>query len=146
MVQRYRSIVNRLRRATAFLVILLLGQLTLVGSGFTCVSKAGSAREGGMPDMPGMASMQGPRAMSDNGGSSSQSTDATAPATPGSESCNLPWAPGGCALMIPCAPNALPTLSVARMAQGSPSHVELDREFDALPSATIAPDPPPPKA
>ena len=137
---------NRLRRATAFFVILLLAHLTLVGSGFTCVSDGGSAGEAAMDGMPGMASMQGSRAMSDMGGSPSQSADATEPATPHSESCDLPWAPGGCALMIPCAPNALPTMSVARAADGSPSHAELEWELAALPSAVITPDPPPPKA
>lgn len=136
----------RLRRVTAFFAILLLAQLTLVGSGFTCVSATGNAGDGAVADMPGMAGMQHSRAMPDMGGSPSRSGDASQPATPKSESCNLPWAPAGCALMIPCAPNALPTVSVARAPDDSPSQVALDWESDALASAIITPDPPPPKA
>jgi hypothetical protein len=138
--------VNRLRRATAFVVILLLAQLTLVGSGFTCVSDAGSTNERAMADMPGMAGMPGSRAMPDMGGSPSQGANASEPAAPRSESCDLPWAPAGCALMIPCAPNAIPTLTVTSAAHGSPTHAEVVWELGAPPSTIITPDPPPPKA
>jgi hypothetical protein len=143
--ERYRSSVDRFRRATALLVILLLAQLTLVGSGFTCLPDAAAASGSEMASMPGMAGMVGSGAMSDMEGSRSTSADSE-PATPSSDSCNFPWAPEGCALMVPCAPHAIATAPVWSEAQAAPDHAELAWEFDTPPSAIIAPDPPPPRA
>ena len=136
---------HRLRRATAFLVLLLLVQLTLVGSGFTCPSDGGTTSNSAMAGMPGMAGTTTSAAMSDMGSGQSHGGGADEPA-PGSDSCNLPWAPGGCALMIPCAPHALATSIAVSAAPGSPSRTELAWELGTPPSAIITPDPPPPKA
>jgi SAM-dependent methyltransferase len=143
--ERYRSVVDRFRRATALLVILLLVQLTLVGSGFTCLPDAAAASGSEMASMPGMTGMGGPGAMSDMNGSRSNTADSE-PATPSSDSCNFPWAPQGCSLMVPCAPHAMATARVASEAQGAPQHAELAWELDTPPSAILPPDPPPPRA
>ena len=141
--ERYRSIVDRIRRATALLVILLLAQLTLVGSGFTCLADpmAGGGNE--MASMPGMEGMAGP--MSDMDGSRSNNTDPR-PSTPSSDSCDFPWAPQGCALMVPCAPHAIATRPVGSEAPGAPGHAELAWQLDTPPSAVRTPDTPPPRA
>jgi hypothetical protein len=143
VVSPYRSFVRQLRRATAFVVILLLAQLTLVGSGFTCMPGAGPG-DGKMASMPGMAGMD--MAGMDTGGSQSQADHSHEPATPGSDSCNLPWAPNGCELMIPCSPHAIGTQGVANAAAAAPGHAELAWKLDTPPSAIIPPDPPPPRA
>ena len=130
---------HRLRRATALLVLLLLAQLTLVGSGFTCLP--GADDEGEMASMAGM-DMAG----MDMGGSPSGTDHSHEPATPGSDSCNLPWAPNGCELMIPCSPHAIGTQGVANAAAAAPGHAELAWKLDTPPSAIIPPDPPPPRA
>src|SRR5688572_18474795 len=97
-----------------------------------------------MASMPGMAGMD--MAGMDMGGSRSQNTHSHQPAAPDSESCNLPWAPNGCELMIPCSPHAIKTQSVASAVAAAPDHAELAWELDTPPSAIIPPDPPPPRA
>jgi len=134
--------VHCFRRATALLVLLLLAQLTLVGSGFTCLP--GADGEGETGSMPGMAGMD--MAGMDMGGSGSETDHAHEPAAPGSKSCNLPWAPNGCELMIPCSPHAIRTQSVASAVTAAPDHAELAWELDTPTSAIIPPDPPPPRA
>jgi hypothetical protein len=133
--------VDRLRRATAFTLTLLLIQLVLVGSGFTCVTDEGDAgaamADMGMADMPGM-SMDGP-VDADPGNPSSTSRHSDP------EPCNLPWAPNGCTLMIPCGPHAV-TPQAQTIGESQPStHADVAREIATPPSAIIALDTPPPR-
>ena len=143
-VRRYCWVVIRLRRATAFALTLLLLQLVLVGSGFTCVT--GDAGSGAamadmgmtdMMDMPGM-SMSGP---SDGEHDPSTSAPESNPAP-----CSLPWAPAGCTLMIPCGPHAVAAQVQAIAGRQAASHADVMREMAAPPSAIIALDTPPPRA
>ena len=91
----------------------------------------------GMANMPGM-SMSGPMDADGDASSSSPESD-QAP-------CNLPWAPAGCTLMIPCGPNAV-TAQVQSIAGGqATSHADITREIATPPSAIIALDTPPPRA
>jgi hypothetical protein len=128
--------------------MLFLVQLVLVGSGFTCVTGEESADPAmldmghmGMGNMPPIADMSGPRA--DRAGAD-RAPPADTP-TPSSDSCTLPWAPGGCTLMIPCAPHAM-TAHGQTIGDGpGPSHAVVVREIGAPPSVTIALDTPPPR-
>ena len=134
-------IVTRLRRATAFALTLLLLQLVLVGSGFTCVTGAKQSAvamaDMNMAGMPGM-SMSGPM-------------DAERDPSPGSPEsdpapCNLPWAPAGCTLMIPCGPHAVTAQVPTIAGRQAASHADVTREMATPPSAIIALDTPPPRA
>ncbi len=133
---------NRFRRATAFLLTLLLIQLVLVGSGFTCVESkadAGGAAmtDMGMADMPGM-SMGGPTDAEGSAPSTSPESD--------SAPCNLPWAPTGCTVMIPCGPHAVTAQAQTIAGRQGATRADVTREISTPPSAIIALDTPPPRA
>jgi hypothetical protein len=130
--------VIRLRRATALTLALLLIQLVLVGGGFSCedVEQAVGATTANvaMADMRGMA-MDG---AAESPSSNSRESD---PAP-----CNLPWAPNGCTLMIPCAPHAV-TAQVQPIYSVEPANqAVVALEIAAPLSAIIALDTPPPRA
>ena len=133
---------NRFRRATTFTLTLLLIQLVLVGSGFTCVGgeqDVGTAMATtGMADMPGM-SMDGPM-HTDAGGLSSRSPESDS--TP----CDLPWAPSGCTLMIPCGPHAVTPQVQTIASRQTVNHADVTRKVATPASAIIALDTPPPRA
>lgn len=122
--------------------MLLLIQLVLVGSGFTCVGgeedTSAAMAAMGMEDMPDM-SMGG--AM-DTGMGDPSSSSPESDSTP----CSLPWAPNGCALMVPCGPHAM-TAQLQTIAGGQAvNHAEVAQEIATPPSAIIALDTPPPRA
>lgn len=135
----YRFQVQYLRRATGLLLLLLLAQLTLVGSGYTCTaamaSEAGS-ETGEMPGMPGMAGMSG----------ESAPPNGEAPATSPEDLCTFPWAPTGCALMVPCAPHALSAHVSASVAAAARHDAAPAWRAAIPPSPILTPDPPPPRA
>jgi hypothetical protein len=126
-----------LRRATALTLALLLIQLVLVGGGFSCedVDDVGATTANvGMADMRGMT-MDG---AAENPSSESRESN---PAP-----CNLPWAPNGCTLMIPCAPHAV-TAQVQPIYGVEPANqAAVALEIAAPLSAIIALDTPPPRA
>ena len=131
---------NRLRRVTALGLSLLIVQLVLVGSGFTCVVGEENADAamvqmgmGAMPPMPGMS------------GTGDQSPAPGSP-SPSSDPCTLPWAPGGCTLMVPCAPHAMTARMQAIVARAHASHAGVAWEIAGPPSVIIALDTPPPRA
>ena len=139
-----------MRRATAFVLTLLLIQLMLVGSGFTCVTgeeDAGAAMaDRDMAGMSGMAEMAPMAGMSANlpnaepsGTSSDSSSRESAP-------CNLPWAPSGCTVMIPCGPHAVMAQAQAIAGRQVAGHADVAQEIATPPSAIIALDTPPPRA
>ena len=137
---------NRLRLGTALALTLLLVQLVLVGSGFTCVSGEDDAHAAMvgmgnmvMGDMPSMEGMPGADADADQ---------APAPdgPVPTSDPCTLPWAPSGCTLMIPCAPHALTTDVQADAQRRATGNTVVALEIATPPSVVIALDTPPPRA
>jgi len=141
--------VNRIRRATAFVLTLLLIQLMLVGSGFTCVpgeEVAGAAMAdtdmAGMSGMAEMAPMAGMSANLPNGEPSGTSSDSSRESAP----CDLPWAPSGCTVMIPCGPHAVMAQAQAIAGRQVAGHADVAQEIVTPPSAIIALDTPPPRA
>jgi hypothetical protein len=148
--------VNRFRRATAFVLTLLLIQLMLVGSGFTCVTgeedagaamadrdMAGMAGMAGMSGMAEMAPMAGMSANLPNPEPSGMSSDSS---SRDSAPCNLPWAPSGCTVMIPCGPHAVMAQVQAIAGRQVAGHADVAQEIATPPSAIIALDTPPPRA
>lgn len=129
---------NRLlHRATALLLGLLFLQVILVGSGFTCIGTT----EMQMTDSPEMLDMPEHQSHSaERHRSSSESHER------GSDGCSLPWAPAGCATMVPCAPHALTSHVQTMAAVPGASHTIVARETGTPPSVTIALDTPPPRA
>jgi hypothetical protein len=145
--------VNRIRRATAFVLTLLLIQLMLVASGFTCVTgeedagaamadrdMAGMAGISAMAEMAPMAGMSANLPNAEPGDTSSDSSSSD------SAPCNLPWAPSGCTVMIPCGPHAVMAPVQAIAGRQVASHADVAQEIATPPSASIALDTPPPRA
>lgn len=91
----------------------------------------------GMADMPGMAM----GAVIDDEGAPSSSSPESDPAP-----CNLPWAPTGCTLMIPCGPHAVAPQVESIASRRAASHADVTREIATPASAIIALDTPPPRA
>lgn len=138
-----------LRRVTALALALVLVQLVLVGSGFTCVTGEENSDSAmldmgamGMGNMPPTAGMSAPRAES----AGADRAPASETPTPSSDPCTLPWAPSGCALMIPCAPHAMTAHGQTIGDAPGPSLAVVVREIGAPPSVIIALDTPPPRA
>jgi hypothetical protein len=145
--------VNRIRRSTAFVLTLLLIQLMLVGSGFTCVTDeedAGAAMAdrdmAGMAGMPGMAEMGAMAGVSANLPNVEPSGTSSDSPSRDSAPCDLPWAPSGCTVMIPCGPHAVMAQVQAFAGRQVAGHADVAREIATPPSAIIALDTPPPRA
>jgi len=122
----------------------MLAQLTLVGSGYVCsgpmlpMTGAATNETVGMPNMAGMQGMA-TTAATEPGASGERETP------PASDSCTLPWAPSGCTLMVPCAPNAMSTRRVLVIAEVAFEHSAPAWDAHTPPSPIFTPDPPPPR-
>lgn len=140
----YRSVVHRLYRATACVLLVALAQLTLVGSGYVCgapMPSMNGAATGQMPDAPNMPGMQGMAATAATEPGATGESDTP----PMSDGCTLPWAPTGCTLMVPCAPNAISTHRVTAIADFAFEHSAPAWDVRTPPSPIFTPDPPPPR-
>lgn len=146
----------RLRRFTALIVSLFLGQLMLVEAGFACAAPASmqsmAMGDASMAGMPGMA--RGDAELAESGdahgsnahGSSVHTAAAATPTDGPAPACDFPWAPNGCQSMVPCAP---PTLGEAHAASLALPTVESEiARLDVLtpPSLLTPPELPPPRA
>lgn len=141
---------NRFRRATAFVLTLLLIQLMLVASGFTCVTgeeDAGAAMaDRDMAGMAAMAEMAPMAGMSANLPTADPSDTSSDSSSRDSAPCDLPWAPSGCTVMIPCGPHAVTVQVQAIAGRQVAGHADVAQEIATPPSAIIALDTPPPRA
>ena len=112
---------------------------SLVINGEPLKADAGGAAmtDMGMADMPGM-SMGGPTDAEGSAPSTSPESD--------SAPCNLPWAPTGCTVMIPCGPHAVTAQAQTIAGRQGATRADVTREISTPPSAIIALDTPPPRA
>lgn len=135
---------RRFRRFAAAASAALFLQLVLAGSGIACVTPAmhsNAASDGAatteMAGMPGMAGM---------GGMEMPASDSSSPAPSNEPPCQLPWAPGGCQPMAPCAASAVAAAAwVISAPPVAPMRID---PLDVLTpsSPTSQPEPPPPRA
>ena len=132
--------VRRASRAIALVLSLVLANLSLAGNAYACTM-------GSDPTMAAMASMSG---MATAG---AQSTPENPSAQQMSQQrqqrenppCGLPT-PGACQFMAPCAPIALISIDNRATASAPPNVSVADFTTPLLPSATFAPEVPPPRA
>ena len=145
--------IRRASRFTAFLLSLVLANLTLVSSAYACTARGGAPNTGAMAGMIGMATA-GSQSGSGSGLSASPSHAAQQGAQQSAQDgqqqqhspCGLPWAPGACQSTALCAPVALiSTAGQPAVSVRVPVSVA-DLTVALLPSEARAPEIPPPRA
>lgn len=132
--------VRRASRAIALVLSLVLANLSLAGSAYACTM-------GSESNMAAMASMSG---MPTAGAQSTPQNTSAQPMSQqgrqrGNAPCGLPTR-GACQLMAPCAPVALISIDNRATASAPPNVRVADFTTPLLPSATRAPEVPPPRA
>lgn len=138
---------RRLRRATALLVICLLAQLTLAGTGAQCGVLGSVAGRTAEPASAAHATMDmGSAARSDDAAASARDcSDCQAP--PDRAPCGPPWSPSAsCAQMTSCTAPMVVVGPDCALEPSRGSAPVLAAEASLLPGPTSAPEPPPPRA
>ncbi|MEO7218778.1 MAG: hypothetical protein ABI026_11340 [Gemmatimonadaceae bacterium] len=132
--------VRRASRAIALVLSLVLANLSLAGSAYACTMGSESTMDA-MVSMSGMA-MAGAQSTPVNQSAQQMSDQRQQRENP---PCGLPT-PGACQLMAPCAPVALISIDNRATASATPNVRVADFTTPLLPSATRAPEVPPPRA
>ena len=97
--------------------------------------------------MPGMRGGAADQMHMDMGGSASAGADQKAPVQHHERvPCNLPWAPGSCTGLAPCAPPVILTVAAALLPIPGSDQDAVQLAMVAPQSRTIPPELPPPRA
>lgn len=134
----------RYYRVTALVMSFSLANLAWVGSGFACdmTSPAGGVAMAGM-DMAGNMAGMDMAGMDMTGTTKTQSGEEPAHQH---APCDLPWAPGGCQSMAPCAPIALASIADPLRASATIPVAITALVVLTPPSIDLLPELPPPRA
>ena len=136
--------VRRASRAIALVLSLVLANLSLANTASACTTRGSGS---GVDAMDAMAAMGGMAMAGTQSTPENRSTQQTSRQGQQRENapCNMP-VPGACQFMAPCAPVALISTRDRPAASTPPNAAVADVTTALLPSATRAPEVPPPRA